>query len=104
MHFLTNRATKKKMDAAWQEGFEANSPETYSALKERVSRFIGFFGDMKVDDTIELTMVPGEGTAVTLNGGAKGTIEGDDFSAALLLVWLGEHPPTEELKAGMLGG
>ncbi|NTV81652.1 MAG: hypothetical protein HGA24_09555, partial [Candidatus Aminicenantes bacterium] len=26
MHFTTNMATKSKMDDAWREGFEANSP------------------------------------------------------------------------------
>jgi len=39
---------------------------------------------------------------VTLNGEEKGTIEGDDFGAALLRVWLGPKPPTEELKNGLL--
>lgn len=33
-----------------------------------------------------------------LNGELKGTIEGDDFAAALLRVWLGIKPPTEDLK------
>lgn len=38
-----------------------------------------------------------------LNGELKGTIEGDDFVTALLRVWLGAKPPTEDLKNGMLG-
>jgi len=37
-----------------------------------------------------------------LNGELKGTIEGDDFATALLCVWLGAKPPTEDLKKGML--
>jgi hypothetical protein len=40
---------------------------------------------------------------VTLNSENKGIIEGDDFGAALLRVWLGPEPPTEELKNGLLG-
>ena len=104
MHFLTNKATKKKMDAAWLEGFEANSPVEFSGLEDRVTTFMGFFGDMKDGDVIEMTVVPGQGTAVALNGDDKGVIEGDDFGAALLRVWLGDHPPTDELKSGMLGG
>jgi hypothetical protein len=104
MHFLTNKATKKKMDGAWIEGFEANSPDTYGDLEARVRRFADFFGDMKVDDVIELTVLPGTGTSVVLNDQEQGLIEGDDFSTALLRVWLGDHPPTDDLKAGMLGG
>ena len=104
MHFLTNKATKKKMDAAWLEGFEANSPAEFGALKERVKTFAGFFGDMKDGDVIEMTIVPGDGTAVLFNGEDKGIIEGEDFGTALLKVWLGDHPPTDDLKNGMLGG
>lgn len=103
MHFLTNKAKKKKMDAAWLEGFEANSPAEYGALKDRVKTFADLFGDMKVDDVIEITISPSSGTVAKLNGEEKGVIEGSDFSAALLKVWLGDHPPTDELKAGMLG-
>lgn len=104
MHFLTNKATKKKMDAAWLEGFEANSPSEFGALEGRVKTFAGLFDDMKDGDVIEMTIIPGGGTSVLLNGKDKGVIEGDDFGAALLKVWLGDHPPTEDLKTGMLGG
>ncbi len=103
MHFLTNKAKKKKMDAAWTEGFEANSPSEYTALEGRVKTFMDYFGDMKVGDIIECTVLPGEGTQVMLNSDDKGIIEGDDFGAALLRVWLGPKPPTEELKNGLLG-
>ncbi len=103
MHFLTNKATKKKMDAAWTEGFEANSPSNFDALRERVKSFSDLFGDMKVGDVIELTVVPGAGTNAVLNGEEKGVIDGDDFGEALLRVWFGDHPPSDQLKAGMLG-
>jgi hypothetical protein len=103
MHFLTNRATKKRMDAAWMEGFEANSPSQYPSLASRVETFADLFGDMKDGDRITLTVSPGSPTRVELNGEQKGTIEGDDFGRALLLVWLGEHPPSGGLKEGLLG-
>jgi hypothetical protein len=104
MHFLTNKAGKKKMDAAWVEGFEANSPSTYASMADRVKKFADLFGNMKVGDVIELTMVPGGGTTASVNGETKGVIDGDDFAAGLLKVWLGDHPPSDELKSGMLGG
>jgi hypothetical protein len=104
MHFLTDKVTKKKLDDAWSEGFAANSPGATGAVASRLATFKGFFGDMKVGDVVELTVVPGAGTTVVVNGKAKGVIEGDDFGLALLRVWLGDHPPSDELKAGMLGG
>jgi len=103
MHFLTNKANKKKMDAAWLEGFEANSPDGYASMADRVNKFADLFGNMKVGDVIELTMVPGGGTTAAVNGETKGVIEGDDFAEGLLKVWLGDHPPSDELKTGMLG-
>jgi Chalcone isomerase-like len=103
MHFRTNKASKGKMDDGWDEGFQDNSPDEMAALKDRIATFKSYFGDMKVDDVVEMTMVPGEGTTVVINGTNKGTIEGDDFAKALMRVWFGDHPPTEDLKEGMLG-
>ena len=103
MHFLTNKATKKKMDKAWHEGFEANNPDAYPALKARVDRLTGFFGDMKVGDEIVFTIDAEGKVTAELNGRVKGTIEGSDFAQALLRVWLGPSPPSESLKAGLLG-
>jgi hypothetical protein len=104
MHFLTDKATKSKMDDAWREGFDANSPETRQSLRRAIETFVDFFGDMKEGDVIELTMVPGVGTTAMLNGTEVGVIPRDDFAPALLSVWLGPAPPTEDLKEGMLGG
>jgi len=103
MHFLTDKATKKKMDGAWQEGFEANSPDEVDTLQARLDRFKALFGDMQDGDVVTLTMIPGEGTRVEMDGADRGAIEGDDFSAALLRVWLGDEPPSDDLKEGMLG-
>jgi hypothetical protein len=102
MHFLTNKATKKKMDSAWREGFEANSAD-HGAIESRVETFIGFFGDMKYGDVVEMDLIPGKGTTVVVNGAEKGSIEGDDFAAALLRVWVGDTPPSDDFKAGVLG-
>jgi hypothetical protein len=104
MHFLTDKATKSKMDDAWREGFEANTPGSGATLGSEIARFVDFFGDMKEGDVIELTMVPGSGTTATLNGTEVGVISRDDFAPALLSVWLGPAPPTEDLKHGLLGG
>lgn len=103
MHFLTDKATKDKMDSAWENGFQKNTPEKFKDLMERVHRFRNQFGDMKKGDIVELTIVPGEGVHAALNGEHKGTISGDDFGAALLRVWMGPHPPGGDLKKGLLG-
>jgi len=103
MHFMTGLATKGKMDDAWDDGFEANNPDTVDSLKPRIETFKGYFGDMKDGDVVDITYVPEEGTTVVINGARKGTIEGKDFNEALMRVWFGDHPPSSGLKAGMLG-
>ena len=103
MHFTSNLAKKKKMDAAWDEGFEDNTPGSESKLAGELRTFKGYFKDMKEGDRVVLTVVPGTGTEVVLNDQVKGTIEGDDFGTALLRVWLGPEPPGEDLKMGLLG-
>jgi hypothetical protein len=103
VHYLTDRATDERIDAAWIKGFKTNSPDNYDILEDRVMTFVCSIGDMKAGDVIEFTMIPGEGTLVTLNGEENGIIEGDDFQLALLRVGLGDKPPSAALKAGLLG-
>ena len=103
MRFMTNKATKSKMDGAWDEGFEENYAH-YDAIKARVETFKNLFADMKDGDVVEMTLIPGKGTTVVFNGTTKGTIEGDDFQEALVKVWVGPEPPTDDFKEGLLGG
>ena len=103
MHYLTEKATDERMDAAWIKGFKMNSQDEFGILEDRVMTFIASLGDMKVGDVVDCTMIPGQGTTVTLNGKEVGIIEGDDFQAALLRVGLGSKPPTDALKWGLLG-
>ena len=103
LHYLTDQATDKRVDAAWIRGFKMNSAEIYEILEDRLMTFVEFLGDMVVGDILECTMIPGEGTIVTVNGEENGTIEGDDFQAALLRVGIGAKPPSKKVKAGLLG-
>ena len=52
---------------------------------------------------INVDYVPGEGTKITLDGQAKGTIAGENFNKALMNAWLGDHPVQESLKKALLG-
>ncbi len=103
MHFLTSKATKKRLDSAWDEDFEANSPGQYEALKPKIEQLKSYFRDMKPGDVVTFTFTPDGNTKVELNGQEKGTISGKEFAKALLRVWLGPEPPTEDLKKGLLG-
>jgi len=104
MHFLYDEVEKEKLVNAWLEGFEENVEEkVYKSLKDRLDQFNLMFPNLHKGDVVLLDYIPGQGTRVTIKGVNKGIIKGADFNRALLSVWLGEEPVTEELKDAMLG-
>ena len=88
----------------WTEGFEKNSKDQLSALKDRITMLNGWMANVKSGERLTFTSKPGTGVTVNVNGAVKGTIKGDDFAKAFLSIWLGADPPNPEIKAGMLGG
>ena len=105
MHFLYKKVGRDKLVDGWKEGFSGNSSAAeMEKLQARLADFNGLFADAKKGDVILLDYLPGEGTRVTINGQAKGTIPGADFNKALLKVWLGNSPVDSKLKEAMLGG
>ena len=104
MHFLYSKVDTGKLDAGWDEGFEANLPKQKMAgMRDRLQTFKSLFRDMYKGDQVVLDYVPGAGVKVTINGKRAGQVKGDDFAAALMSVWLGRKPVTKSLKAELLG-
>ena len=103
MHFLYKNVTKKQLDEAWQEGFEQNSVPIGAEAKAGLAQLEGWMADVSAGQEIVFTYEPGTGTTVELAGQKKGTIAGAEFMQALWKVWLGPHPPTADLKKGLLG-
>ena len=85
-------------------GFEKNAKDQMAALKPRLAKLLSLIPDLKERDQLQITYVPGKGTAVSLNGLEKGVIEGKDFASVLFSVWLGPDPVDEGLKTALLGG
>jgi hypothetical protein len=88
---------------AWDEGFEKSAGASHGALRDRIARLDGWMAPFPDGATLTFTSVPGRGVTVDVNGAERGTIAGDDFSRALLAIWLGSSPPNPELKQGLLG-
>ena len=76
-------------------------------LAERVGRFDALLqplGQVRKGDLVNLDFVPGEGLQFWLNGRLLGpAIAGEDFYAAVLRVFIGEHVSDDRLRAGLLG-
>lgn len=104
MHFLYDEVEKVKLTDGWIEGFENNlSSKDFETLKPRLADFNKLFVTVKKGDQILLDYIPGSGTQVIINKQNKGSVPGEDFNRALLMVWLGDEPADEDLKEGMLG-
>ena len=104
MHFVRS-VDRQKLADAWRDGFSANSaPPVHGGLADRIEAFVAMFNDVDEGDDVRLDYLPGRGTRVEINGAEHGTVAGKDFNDALLRVWLGDEPVTDELKAALLGG
>ena len=104
MHMVHDEVSHAKMADAWREGFEDNNSDVQlEKLKARLKVFVAYFPDLKKGNEVLLDYIPDVGTRVTISGEEKGVIEGADFNAALLDVWLGEEPADDDLKDAMLG-
>ena len=91
-----------KILEALREGFEKNAGANLPALKDRLVKFEAAIPDLKENQSLSVTYVPGKGTTVAANGVDKVVIEGKDFADALFSVWIGAHPVDDELKEEML--
>ena len=104
MHILYSEVSDENLNAGWDDGFKKNLPkDQYKAMKPRLRKFMSLFRTATRGTRILIDYVPGEGTKVSYGGKHKGTVEGEDFYRALMLVYLGDKPADKRLKKGMLG-
>ena len=103
MNFLYKEVSNKKLVDGWNKGFADNSTtKEIKALQDRINQFNALFTTVRKGDELRLDYLPGEGTQVKLNGTLKGSVPGEDFSRALLKIWLGDKPADKNLKDAML--
>jgi hypothetical protein len=101
LQFVRN-VSRDQLTNAWREGFEKVAKDQLASLNPRIDRLNGWMTDVKSGERLTFTR-NSNSIDVNVNGVAKGSIEGEDFSRAFLSIWLGD-PPNPELKSGLLGG
>jgi hypothetical protein len=91
----------------FDKGVLRNSQPEADALRPRLARMFDSMqsaGTLKKGDVVDLDFDPARGTMLLLNGRQRGEpIAGDDFYAAVLRSFVGDHPYHKKLKSGMLG-
>jgi len=100
MSFVYKEVEGEKLQEAWREGFDMNTPSAGPELKKRMDQFVSLFSVPAVKgDRYVFSYEPGKGTQVTLRDGVKATIPGADFASALMAIWFGDQLGDGGLKA-----
>mgnify|MGYP000500045574 CR=1 FL=1 len=98
----TSAAKQRALDLS--DAFaDAVDESQLAALLDQIKQFNSYFPDIVEGDVVILDFVPNTGVSVTINKVLMGTVAGDNFQKALLAVYLGDSPPNDDLKDGMLG-
>jgi len=106
---LVKDVSTQEFVKAIDKGVQRNCTEAErAALAERVKQFnatIAEVGRVKKGDLLYIDYLPAQGgTVLTVNGKVRGKpVEGQDFYAAFLKVFIGEHNSDARLRAGLLG-
>ena len=95
-----------RSDLADQMGsnFRHSAGKDYDKLKARFDRMAGWLPDLKKGDTFTVIYRPGTGLEVLHGSKSLGTIAGADYARTIFSIWLGDKPPNQALKDGLLGG
>lgn len=102
MTFIYSAVTTAQLCETYDEDLQY-MPDP-AGVKDRFETLKSYMSDVVAGDKITYDYVPGIGTSVTVKGVNKGVIAGKDFAEALFTIYVGSHPPTGNLKKGMLGG
>jgi hypothetical protein len=103
MHFMRS-VSKSKLNGAWFDGLESNTPKHSPELKKQFDTLASLMEGVKKGDRIIFTYTPDKGTDVNVKNNLKGTIAGKEFADALFACWIGPKPgPGKGFKEDILG-
>jgi hypothetical protein len=103
LHLLQN-LSKGTYAGNVENGIAKNvSEKELEALQHDIDTFNTFFADTKKGDLVMFTFLADGTSEFFINKKKMGSLKNKTFQQALLKVWLGEKPPTDEIKKAMLG-
>ncbi len=104
IHYLTSKATAKKIQDGFIEGMtKANPPELVTKHMELIKQYAGWLDvDMKPGYVSESVYIPGKGITVTVQGIEKGTIQDVEFVQMYYRYYLGDKADSK-IRDGFLG-
>jgi hypothetical protein len=102
MHFVRD-VGKDKIAEGWRDGFANNSAAKLPELQLRLDEFAAKWTDMSKGDMAAMTYAGGGVLKLEIKGREVGSFQGKEFADAVFACWLGDKPPSADLKNGLLG-
>lgn len=102
LEFVRNVSASSISDA-WNDCLTANRPQAAEPLLDSFEMLSGWMEDVSKGDRLIFTYRPGQSTRVSVKGKTRGEVDGKEFADALFECWIGDHPPSEDFKKGLLG-
>jgi protein TonB len=106
LKIASKRVSARRFAQYWKEAISINSPRNiWEPQVADVLAFTSFFNKtLKMGDVVDIDFIPAMGTYVHINGVAMGRIRNPGFYNLVIMVWLGNRPPNEQFKLGVIGG
>ena len=102
MHFVYPHITRDQLVSSFQSDF-GKRPGASDHQADIAHIMAVLPTELNAGDQMIFDYLPGTGTTVTIGGRSAVTIPGPAFMRLVWGMWLGDKPPTEALKQGMLG-
>lgn len=104
LHFVRD-VSRDEMLEAIHDGLQDNvSTQEMLAAEAHLKNFQRVLPELRKGTVLHLAYRPKRGLYVYQGKKLLGVENDDEFANLLFRVWLGRHPPDEDLKAGLLGG
>lgn len=102
LHFV-RPLSREQMRAAYQASFDVNAGDEHAKLAQRFTRFLDLVPAVQDGQRLRFVVRPLRDSSLLLDDRLLGTIEGEDFARLLLRMYVGDKPPTRDLRRGLLG-
>ena len=100
-YFFVDMKASDFQDTGFQLMAQNVGEEKARSLIQELEIFNSFYRDVKAGQRYVFTYVPGQGLEMELDGEVLGKVEGAEFAAAYMSIWLGPEPVSRGLQEGL---
>lgn len=100
-YFFVDMKASDFQDTGFQLMAQNVGEEKARSLIQELEIFNSFYRDVKAGQRYLFTYVPGQGLEMELDGEVIGKVEGAEFAAAYMSIWLGPEPVSRGLQEGL---